>query len=83
MPQELYLYKRYNNAMIHEKAKDQSMRIPPEGRIRNANVLSLLMSLYVPSKTAKTIISNIHVLIFRKGLPTVHCSRPSISKFDN
>ena len=40
--------------MYDYKAKDQSMKIPPEGGIRNANVLSLIITLYVPSKTAKT-----------------------------
>ena len=46
--------------MYDYMAKDQSMRIPPEGlvnwhpegEIRNANVLSLIITLYVPSKTA-------------------------------
>ena len=47
--------------MYDYNAKDQSMRIPPdglvnwhpEGEIRNANVLSLIITLYVPSKNGK------------------------------
>ena len=40
--------------MCEYNAKDQSTRIPPVGGIRNANVLSLIITLYyVPSKTAK------------------------------
>ena len=53
--------------MYHYKAKDQSMRIPPEGLvirhseggIRNANVLSLIMTLYVPSRMAKNIMTTV------------------------
>ena len=49
--------------MYDYNTKDQSMGIPhekglvnwhPEGGIRNANVLSVIITLYVPSKTAKT-----------------------------
>ena len=42
--------------MYHYKAKDENMRIPPEGGIRNANLLRVIMTLYVPSKMAKNII---------------------------
>ena len=45
-------------------AKDQSIRIPPEGGICNANVLSHIITLYVPLKTAKTC----YVYYFPKGL---------------
>ena len=40
-------------------AKDQSMRIPPKGGIRNVNVLSHIITLYVPSKMAKN-----HIMLF-------------------
>ena len=47
------------------------MRIPPEGLvirhpergIRNVNVLSLIMTVYMPSKTTKKHIGNVRVII--------------------
>ena len=55
--------------MYDYMAKDESMRIPPEGLvnwhseggIRNANVLSHIITLYIPSKTAK----KPHIMTYR------------------
>ena len=65
--------------MYDYNTKDQSMRIPPEGLvnwhpeggIRNANVLSVIITLYVPLKTAK---KHIMGLSGQKGMFSSFCN---------
>ena len=66
--------------MYDYNTKDQSIRIPseglvnwhPEGGIRNANVLSATITLYVPSKTAKNMV--VHP---NKAILTLSCETSS------